>query len=150
MAEQYALHRDLLITPIIEDGENEQHPKDNVTHVDFRQNRSRQESMQRIREVVTSIWLTEDGFGAISHEPISVHEELDGSLRVRFKEYLRGFNGDEYGIPHPNGLSGLETIKVLDVELKTGSHTIKSRHVHPRNFRYIFPLYEAKKRSLWH
>ena len=145
MAEQYALSQEILTAYNLDDAENqEQSPIDNLTHVDFRSNLTRQEIMHRIGEVVTSWWLTRAGGGAISHEPIDMRENPNGDIGVRFKEYKRGFSGSEYGIPHSSGWSGLETISVLDIEWSASAQTIEPHYVHPRNFRYILPQHESR------
>lgn len=149
MAEQYVPHQESSSPLVADDAlspqENQQQSyENNLIHVDFRPDLSRQEIMHRIGEVVTSWWLTEAGSGAISHVPLSVTDSPNG-LGVRFKQYKRGFAGDELGIPHLEGWSGLETINVLDVKWNASSHTIDPQYVHPRNFRYILPRHEANR-----
>lgn len=148
MAEQYIPHMEIYPAQTSSDTKHGQERSEHsLISVDFRPELSREEIMHRIGRAVTHWWLTDEGRGAISHEPMNITEKPDGSIHVRFKQYTSGISNDEFGIIHPDGWTGTETIHVLDIGWDAYAYTVTSQYAHPRNFRYILPQYEARRRT---
>jgi hypothetical protein len=122
-------------------------PENNIIYIDFQSKLTRAEIMRRIGERAVIGWHAELHTEVLSSEPISISEDEDGSIDVKFKQYHRGYATNEYGTPNTRGWSGgAETLRILAVRWDAESHSLHSSYVRARNFRYQLLEIESRKR----
>lgn len=85
-----------------------------LIRVNLRPELTRKEIMIRIGEAASLGWHPELGSEILASEAIHAHEH-DNGIDVTFKLYERYVRSDDHGIVSPEGWSGFETIRVLEV-----------------------------------
>jgi hypothetical protein len=148
MAEQYVSSDDYLYNlQESVDGEQSSTIGDNIIHIDPRPIIDWDEKMRRIGAEIIAFQKLDNGLTEFSHNPISCSNEQTGSVSVYFEKFQAGHTGNEIGVRFQGERNGIETRSVIVARFNESTHTVETYDVHQRNYRYIFPGLESRRRD---